>query len=111
VERERLEGGNAGDQDRQMKKVKMLTGHEIPLDGDLLYVLESLYREVTLRRELKVTFEDMMREISHLVEGMDEESRKRYLIESLFLNTVTYENERLGAYMKKLTGKAERSKN
>jgi hypothetical protein len=93
-----------------MKKVKMLTGHEIPLDGDLLYVLESLYREVTLRRELKVTFEDMMREISHLVEEMDDESRKRYLIESLFLNTVTYENERLGAYMKKLTGKAERSR-
>jgi hypothetical protein len=86
-----------------MKKVKMLTGHEIPLDGDLLYVLESLYREVTLKRELKVTFEDMMREIVHLVDGMDDDARRRYLIESLFLNTVTYENERLGAYMKKLT--------
>jgi hypothetical protein len=96
-------------QGRKMKKVRMLTGHEIPLDGDLLYVLESLYREVTLRRELKVTFEDMMREITHLVEEMDDESRKRYLIESLFLNTVTYENERLGAYMKKLTGEAERA--
>ena len=94
-----------------MKKVKMLTGHEIPLDGDLLYVLESLYREVTLRRELKVTFEDMMREITHLVDEMDDESKKRYLIESLFLNTVTYENERLGAYMKKLSGDAERYKN
>jgi len=93
-----------------MKKVKMLTGHEIPLDGDLLYVLESLYREVTLRRELKVTFEDMMREIAHLVDEMDDESKKRYLIESLFLNTVTYENERLGAYMKKLSGDAERQK-
>lgn len=93
-----------------MKKVKMLAGHEIPLDGDLLYVLESLYREVTLRRELKVTFEDMMREITHLVDEMDDESRKRYLIESLFLNTVTYENERLGAYMKKLSGEAEREK-
>ena len=94
-----------------MKKVKMLTGHEIPLDGDLLYVLESLYREVTLKRELKVTFEDMMREITNLVDEMDEESRKRYLIESLFLNTVTYENERLGAYMNKLTGKAGSAKN
>jgi len=82
----------------------MLTGHEIPLDGDLLYVLESLYREVTLSRELKATFEEMMQEIVHLVEEMDEDSRKRYLIESLFLNTVTYENERLGAYMRKLTG-------
>ena len=89
-----------------MKKVKMLTGHEIPLDGDLLYVLESLYREVTLKRELKVTFEDMMHEITHLVDEMDDDSRKRYLTESLFLNTVTYENERLGAYMNKLAGTA-----
>ena len=94
-----------------MNKVKMLSGHMITLDGDLLYILESLYREVTLRRELKVTFEDMMREIIHLVDEMDDESKKRYLIESLFLNTVTYENERLGAYMKKLSGDAERHKN
>jgi hypothetical protein len=90
-----------------MKKVKMLTGHAIPLDGDLLYVLESLYREVSLKRELKATFDDMMNEIVHIVDAMDEEARKQYLIESLFLNTVTYENERLGAYMKKLTGRAD----
>lgn len=88
----------------ELKKIKMLTGHEIPLDGDLLYVLESLYREVTLKQELKATFEDMMQEINHLVDGMDEDARKRYLVESLFLNTVTYENERLGAYLKTLTG-------
>jgi hypothetical protein len=50
----------------------------------------------------------MMQEIVHLVEEMDEDARKRYLIESLFLNTVTYENERLGAYMKKLTGRSGR---
>lgn len=91
----------------ELKKIKMLTGHDIPLDGDLLYVLESLYREVTLKQELKATFEDMMQEINHLVDEMDEDSRKRYLVESLFLNTVTYENERLGAYMKRLTGRAE----
>lgn len=87
-----------------MKKVKMLTGHEIPLDGDLLTMLESLYREVSLKRELEATFDDMMSEIVHIVDEMDEPSRKQYLIESMFLNTVTYENERLSAYMKKLTG-------
>ncbi|MGH9323988.1 MAG: hypothetical protein ACRD21_00515 [Vicinamibacteria bacterium] len=92
-----------------MKKIKMLTGHEIPLDGDLLYVLESLYREVSLKRELKATFDDMMGEIVNIVDAMDEGARKQYLIESLFLNTVTYENERLGAYMKKLTGRAGRN--
>jgi len=48
-----------------------------------------------------------MNEIVNIVEAMDEEARKQYLIESLFLNTVTYENERLGAYMKKLTGRAD----
>lgn len=89
-----------------MKKVEMLTGHEIPLDGDLLYMLESLYREVALKKELKASFDDMMTEIVNIVDGMDEEARKQYLIESLFLNTVTYENERLGAYMRKLTGGA-----
>ena len=86
-----------------MHKVKMLTGHEIPLDGDLLYMLESLYREVALKRELKASFDDMMNEIVNVVGGMDEQARKQYLIESIFLNTVTYENERLSAYMKKLT--------
>ena len=89
-----------------MDKITMLTGHEIPLDGDLLYMLESLYREVALKRELKATYDDMMSEIVNIVEGMDEAARKQYLIESLFLNTVTYENERLSAYMKKLTGQA-----
>ena len=93
-----------------MKKVKMLTGQEIPLDGDLLFVLESLYREVALKRELRATFDDMMSEIVNIVEGMDEETRKQYLIESLFLNTVTYENERLGAYMKKLSGQVGEDK-
>jgi hypothetical protein len=89
-----------------MKKIRMLTGHQIPLDGDLLYVLESLYREVSLKRELKASFDDMMSEIVHIVEAMDEGARKQYLIESLFLNSVTYENERLTAYMKRLTGRA-----
>jgi hypothetical protein len=33
---------------------------------------------------------------------MTEGERVTYLEESLFLNSVTYENERLGAYMRKL---------
>jgi len=86
-----------------MHRVRFSTGYELPLDGDLLGVLESLYREITLRHELRVSFEDMMKEIQSLVDQMPEEDRKRYLVESLFLNTVTYENEMLDAYMRKLT--------
>lgn len=86
-----------------MKTARLSTGHELTLDGDLLGVLEALYREVTLRLQLKVSFEDMMHEIEGLVDQMSEEDRRRYLIESLFLNSVTYENEMLDAYMRRLT--------
>lgn len=93
-----------------MRKVRLTTGHELELDGDLLAVLEALYREITLKRELKVSFEEMMREIQGLVEQMSEDERKRYLIESLFLNSVTYENEMLDAYMRKLTATKKRGR-
>jgi hypothetical protein len=33
---------------------------------------------------------------------MAEEERRTYLIESLFLNTVKYENDKLEAYMRRL---------
>ncbi|HEX5473658.1 MAG TPA: hypothetical protein VFX12_03265 [Vicinamibacterales bacterium] len=88
-----------------MRTIKLTTGAELPLDGDLLTVLESLYREITVKRDLERTFEDIAREIQHLIEQMTDEERRRYLSESLFLNTVSYENERLGAYVKKLTRK------
>jgi len=87
-----------------MTKVRMSTGHEIALDGELLSILEALYRELTLKNELKVSFQEMMREIEGLVDQMSDDDRRRYLIESLFLNSVTYENEMLDAYMRKLTG-------
>ena len=88
-----------------MRSIKMTNGAEVMLDGDLLSVIEALYIEVTAKRELERTFEDMVREIQHLIEQMNDAERRQYLAESLFLNTVSYENERLGAYMKKLTKK------
>jgi hypothetical protein len=89
-----------------MRTIKLRTGVEIAIDGDLLTVLEALYREMTVRRELEWTFEDTVKEIQEVIEQMTDEERRHYLSESLFLNFVTYENERLGAYMKKLTTKA-----
>jgi hypothetical protein len=88
-----------------MRTIKMTTGAKVPLDGDLLNVLETLYREMTAKRELEHTFEDTVREIQHVIEQMTDEERRQYLSESLFLNFVSYENERLGAYMKKLVRK------
>jgi hypothetical protein len=88
-----------------MRTIKMTNGTNVALDGDLLSVIESLYVEVTAKHELERSFEDMVREIQHLIDQMTDAERRQYLSESLFLNTVSYENERLGAYMKKLTKK------
>ena len=88
-----------------MRTIKTTTGADITLDGDLLAVMEALYREVTARRALERSFEDMVKEIHHLIEQMTDAERRAYLAESLFLNTVKYENDKLGAYMKKLPRK------
>ncbi len=93
-----------------MRRVRLSTGHELALDGDLLGVLETLYREVTLKHALQISFEDMMKEIRELVDQMSDDERRAYLVESLFLNTVTYENEMLDAYMRKLTGGRRKSR-
>ena len=88
-----------------MRIIKTTHGAEIVLDGDLLAVMEALYREVTVTRALDRSFEDLVKEIQHLIEQMNEAERRSYLAESLFLNTVKYENDKLEAYMKKLTKK------
>jgi hypothetical protein len=86
-----------------MRTIKTTSGTSITLDGDLLAVMEALYQEVTARRGLDRSFEDMVQEIQHLIGQMTEAERRTYLAESLFLNTVKYENDKLEAYMKKLT--------
>jgi hypothetical protein len=88
-----------------MRSIKTTTGAEIKLDGDLLAVLETLFHEVTAKRELERSFQDMWNEIEHLVSQMTEEERSAYLTESLFLNQVKYENDKLESYMRRLEKK------
>jgi hypothetical protein len=86
-----------------MRTIKTTTGASIELDGDLLAIMETLYREVTAKRELDRSFEDMTNEIKHLIDQMSDAERRAYLLESLFLNTVRYENDKLEAYMRKIS--------
>ena len=88
-----------------MRTIKTSSGADITLDGDLLAVMEALYHEVTAKHEFARSFEDMVKEIHQLIEQMDDSERRIYLAESLFLNTVKYENDKLEAYMKKLAKK------
>jgi hypothetical protein len=88
-----------------MRTITTTTGASIAVDGDLLAILETLYLEITVSRNFDRSFEDMMRDIRHLIEQMSEEERVSYLVESLFLNAVKYENDRAEAYMRKLAPK------
>ena len=86
-----------------MKKLKLTTGYELALDGDLLSLIEAIYQEVAVRKELQHTYEDVMKEIEHILSQLTPDQLQHYLKESLFLNTVTYENEMLDAFVKKLS--------
>ena len=44
-----------------MRTITTSTGALIALDGDLLAIMETLYREVTARRDLERSFEDPAR--------------------------------------------------
>ena len=88
-----------------MRTITTSSGVVIPLDGDLLAILEALFQEVTARRELSRSYEDITREIHHLIQQLGDEDLRSYLAESLFLNQVKYENDRLEAYMRKLEKK------
>jgi hypothetical protein len=85
-----------------MRTIKTTTGASITLDGDLLAIMETLYREVTVKRNFERSYEDLMGEIGHLIDQMTEEERRAYFVESVFLNTVTYENDKAGTYLRKL---------
>jgi hypothetical protein len=88
-----------------MRTIKLTTGAEVPLDGDLMTVIESLYLEMTAKRELERTFEDTVKEIQEIIDQMTDDERRQYLSESLFLNFVSFENQKLAALMKKLRKK------
>jgi hypothetical protein len=88
-----------------MRTITTTSGHPIALDGDLLAILEALFREVTAKRELERSYEDLTREIQHLISQMTPEDVNAYFAESLFLNQVKYENDKLEAYMRKLSQK------
>ncbi len=83
------------------------------VDSATIGCLMDLYRQVHSAGghlklsgvQKRVETEDMVKEIDHLIEQMDDGERRAYLAESLFLNTVKYENDKLEAYMKRLTKK------
>lgn len=85
-----------------MRSIRTSSGTEVVLDGDLLAIMETLYREVTARHELERSFEDMSREIANLIGQMKAAELRQYLQAALFVNTITYENQRADAYLRRV---------
>jgi hypothetical protein len=85
-----------------MKSITLTTGQTISADGDLLSMIEAIYQEVAIRKDLNHTYEDVMKEIENILSQLTPAELQQYFKESLFLNTVTYENEMLNAYAKRL---------
>ena len=90
------------DKSDEPRRASFTTGESIDLDGELMAVIEGLYQEVVVSKELHHTYQDMKEEIENIVSQMDEDESRRYLVESLFLNMVTYENQMLDALLSKL---------
>ena len=91
-----------------MRTIKTSTGVTVSLDGDLLAIVEVLYHEVTARQELQRSFDDMNREIANLIAQMTASDLRKYLQEALFVNTITYENQRAAAYIRRVGGRPRR---
>jgi hypothetical protein len=85
-----------------MRSIKTTSGTAVVLDGDLLAIHEALYHEVTVKKDLNRSYEDMNREIKHLIAQMTAEEQQAYLLDSLFMGQNRYENDLADAYFRKL---------
>lgn len=92
-----------------MRRIKTSTGVTIMPDGDLLVMMEVLYHEVTARQELERSFDDMSKEIANLIGQMTAPELRKYLQEALFVNTITYENQRAASYIRRVGGRARKT--
>ena len=84
-----------------MRSITTTAGTRVDLDGDVLAVIETISRDLARRRELDYSFEDVDREFQALVAQMTETELRSYLKESLFMSFNRFENDRLGALIKK----------
>jgi hypothetical protein len=90
-----------------MRTITTSSGTRIDLDGDVLAVIEAISRDLLRRRELDYGFEDVDREVQHVVAQFDEGELRAYLKESLFMTFNRFENERMVALMHKASRAAD----
>jgi hypothetical protein len=84
-----------------MRTITTSSGTVIELDGDVLAVIEAISLDLARRSELDYAFEDVDREVRHIVAQLTEDELRGYLKESLFMSFNRYENDRMVALVRK----------
>ena len=90
-----------------MRTITTSSGTTIELDGDVLAVIEAISRDLARRQELDYGFEDVDREVRHLVEQLTEVELRAYLKESLFMSFNRFENDRLAVMVSRANRASE----
>ena len=93
-----------------MRTITTIGGSPIPLDGDVLAVLETVSRELLRRSELEYGFEDVDQEIAHIVSQLSEDELRAYLKESLFMSFNRYENDQLATLIRRAATEQEKER-
>ena len=84
-----------------MRTITTTAGTPVDLDGDALAIIEVISRDLARQKGLDYGFEDVDREIQHVVGQMTPEELQAYHKESLFMSFNRFENDRLVALVKK----------
>ena len=84
-----------------MRTIRTTSGTSVPLDGDVLAVIEAVFRDLRRTMELDYGFEDVDRQFQHVVEQMSAEELRAYLKESLLMSFTRFENDRLMTIVRK----------
>jgi hypothetical protein len=86
-----------------MKTIKTTTGADIVLDGDILAIMEALYKEVTCAEGARTLLRghDQGNQAPDRSDGRRDKTRLP--AGEPVSHTVKYENDKLEAYMRKIT--------
>ena len=87
--------------------ITTVSGSRIEIDGDVLAVIETISRDLARRQVLDYVFEDVEREIQHIVQQLSADDLRMYLKESLFMSFNRYENDRMMQIVRKATRASE----
>jgi hypothetical protein len=88
-----------------MRAITTTSGTRIELDGDVLAVIETISRDLARRQVLDYGFEDVDREIQHLIGQLTADELRIYLKESLFMSFNRYENDRMLKIVARVSGR------